>query len=347
MTAMAWRALAQLALAFAVFVAPAPALALETTDKLSPMALSAVRKGLEHLAANQKPDGSWGNGSMGITAASALAMMAQGNVPGSGEYGPQVAKAIGFILSRAQPDGLLFTSNMDAGPMYHHGLGTLALAECWGQTGDKRVRECLRRAVDLICTTQNQKGGWRYQPKISDDDLSVTVMQLMALRAAQDAGMDIPKEVISGGIEYVKRCHNSKGSGRDGGFSYAAGGGESGWARTGAGITSLQVAGNYRATEVTEGIEYILQHKPIGDKDAGKEHYYYGIYYCTMGLYQGQALGAFGKRTWAQYYPAVVKDLCARQKPNGLWEGGHAPYPNAMAVLCLSIPYRYLPIYQR
>lgn len=322
--------------------------ALETTDPLLPAAAAAVRKGVEFLAKHQGVDGNWGGGT-GVTATCALALMAQGHIPGSGEYGPQVAKALQFLLKKQQADGLIYTVDMGAHPMYHHALATLALAEAWGQTSDQRLRDGLRKAIDIICSSQNQEGGWRYQPKVSEADLSATVMQLMALRAAKDAGLDVSKEVIDAGVEYVKRCHNSKGSGKDGGFAYTPNT-VSSWARAGAGITSLQVAGNYRANEVTEGIDYIMQFAPVGEKKPGPDEevwFFYGIYYCTMGLYQGQALGAVGRKQWQKFYPAVVRELCARQKPDGKWDGPYDPYPTAMSILCLTIPYRYLPIYQR
>lgn len=326
--------------------------ALESDEQLSPPAAAALKKAFAWLATAQKKDGEFpgqqGN-TTGVVSACAIALMAQGHLPGVGEYGQHTAKALQYVLRHAQPDGLLYAPWMSShGPMYHHGLATLALAEAWGQTGDRRLREALRKAVDLICSTQNQKGGWRYQPKIADDDLSVTVMQLMALRAARDAGMDVPKEVIDAGIEYVKICHNPRGKGKDGGFAYTPGQ-ESGWARTGAGITSLQVAGDYRATEVVEGIEYIMGFKPLTDKpgDKSEDHYYYGIYYTAMGLYQAQSLGAQGRRWWSTWYPAAVRDLCDRQQPTGQWKGKYESYDTAMAVLVLTIPYRYLPIYQR
>ena len=319
--------------------------AMDSTEQLTPQAAAAVKKAVAWLAKNQKPDGGSGNSS-GITGACAIALMSQGHLPGTGEYGVQTAKAINFILDTAQPDGLLYQQWMSGhGPMYHHGLATLALGEAWGQTGDKRTRETLRKAIDLICACQNQKGGWRYQPKISDDDLSVTVMQLMALRAARDAGMDVPKEVIDAGIEYVKSCHNPKGQGKDGGFGYMPGGG-SGFSRSAAGVTSLQVAGDYRASEVVEGIEYLMTFKPMTEKEID-EHRYYGLYYAAMGLYQAQSLGAQGKKWWSAWYPLVVRDLLERQQPEGNWKAHFGDYDTAMAILILTIPYRYLPIYQR
>jgi hypothetical protein len=321
--------------------------AVDTVDELVPAAVASTDKGLAWLAATQQADGSWrGEGSfVGVTACCALALMAHGNVPGSGQYGNNTARALQYLLRYSAPDGLIFRKNTGPSPMYHHGLATLALAEAWGQTGDKRLRDALKKAVDLICATQNGKGGWRYQPKIADDDLSVTVMQLMALRAAKDAGMAVPKEVIDAGIAYVKACHNGKGAGKDGGFAYTPGGG-SGWARTGAGITSLQVAGNYKANEVSEGVEYLLTFQPVGEKKVD-DWWDYGSYYSTMGMYQAQSLGAWGKKAWTQFYPAMTKAVIARQKPEGHWDGPQAPYPTAMALLVLEIPCRYLPIYQR
>lgn len=336
-------------LVLAAFAA-SPAVALESTEQLSPGAAAAVKKAVDWLGRSQTRDGTWpgmqGNTS-GVVAAGAIALMSQGHLPGAGEYGVQTARAIQFLLRSAQPDGLIYRQDMGAFPMYHHGLATLALAEAWGQTSDPRLRDALRKAIDLICSSQNRQGGWRYQPVVNDADLSVTVMELMALRAARDAGMDVPAEVIRLGIEYVKSCHNAKGKGKDGGFAYMPGS-ESGFARTGAGVTSLQVAGDYRANEVSEGIEYLLSFKPLGEKKMDQqEFYHYGLYYATMGIYQAQSLGSAGRGWWGRWYPAVVKDLIARQEADGRWKGGRETYETAMGVLVLTIPYRYLPIYQR
>lgn len=324
--------------------------ALDLADQMIPAAKISVDKALAFLANNQRDDGSfndWGGGASGIVAGIQIAFMAAGHVPGEGAYGHVTAKATQYLLSCAQTNGLLYRPESGGPPMYNHGLATLALAEVWGMTADPRVRNAVQKAVDLICSSQNQKGGWRYQPKISDDDLSVSVMQLMALRAARDAGIAVPKEVIDAGIDYVKRCHNPKSQGKDGGFGYTPGGG-SGLARTGAGVTSLQVAGDYRSSEVQEGVEYLLGCQPLGKREEENgEFRWYGLYYATAGIYLSQSIGTWGKNAWAQWYPAVVKQLTAEQKPEGKWEGPHGLYPTAMGVVILSIPYRYLPLYQR
>lgn len=312
--------------------------------EVSPRARVAIDRGLAYLAATQLEDGSWAGSqgrSTGVVGSCALAFMASGHTPGRGRYGKNVARCIQWILARAQPDGLLYRQGMSGGPMYHHGLATLALAEAWGMTRDRKIRDGLKRAVKLIVRCQNHKGGWRYHPRVADDDLSVTVMQLMALRAAKDAGIFVPKDVIEAGINYVKSCHNSK----DGGFAYRPGGG-SGFARAGAGVLSLQVAGDYRAGEVKQGIAYLLTHKPVGQKKVG-QWYFYGHYYAGQGVYQSQSIGEWGRRAWAAWYPAITRELVGIQQQDGSWRGRYGQYATAMAVLVLAIPYRYLPIYQR
>lgn len=327
-----------------------PLAALDTDEQLTPAAKAALERATTWLAKAQQPDGSWPGG-MGLTGAAMLGLMASGNIPGSGQHGPAVARGVAYICANAQPKGLLYKEK-DGGKssndrMYHHGLALLALAEVWGETRDPRVRGVIKRAVDLICSSQNQEGGWRYQPYPEQADISVTVMQLMALRAAKDAGLAVPKEVIEAGVQYVKACHNAKQKGQDGGFSYQKNGKGSGFARTGAGVTALQVAGNYRAQEVLEGVEYLTQHKPMGEKDQGG-HKAYGIYYATIGLYQAQGINPLCRSWWTRWYPAATNYVISQQSGDGSFKGFESgAYGAAMGTLVLALPYRCLPIYQR
>jgi len=233
------------------------------------------------------------------------------------------------VLRSARPSGYIAVGNSN---MYNHGLSSLMLAEVLGETGSQEVRDTLQKAVDLIVNTQNRRGGWRYQPRIADDDLSVTVMQVMALRAARNVGIDVPSETIDRAVAYVKTCAN-----QDGGFAYTPGGG-SGFSRTGAGVCSLQVCGHYDAPEIKPGLEYLLAHKD----DKSISFYYYGLYYSSYGMYQT------GGQYWEVWYKDVSRKLLALQKKDGSWRGeAGSDYGTAVAALVLAIPYRYLPIYQR
>ena len=126
--------------------------------------------------------------------------------------------------------------------MYSHGFGTLFLAEAYGMTHRPEIREKLQKAVRLIIDSQNIEGGWRYQPVRHDADLSVTICQINALRAARNAGLFVPKETVDACIRYVKQSQNP-----DGGFRYMLqAGATSEFPRSAAGVVALQSAGRIR-----------------------------------------------------------------------------------------------------
>ena len=74
----------------------------------------------------------------------------------------------------------------------------------YGMDPDPDLEEKLRKAVDLIVKCQSPAGGWRYSPSPTDQDLSVTVMQVVALRAANNAGIPVPKETFDKAVQYVQ-----------------------------------------------------------------------------------------------------------------------------------------------
>ncbi len=82
-----------------------------------------------------------------------------------------------------------------------------------------------------------------------DADLSVTICQINALRAARNAGLFVPKETVDACIRYVKRSQNP-----DGGFRYMLQGGASAFPRSAAGVVALQSAGEYDTKEVRDGV---------------------------------------------------------------------------------------------
>ncbi|MFK7788447.1 MAG: prenyltransferase/squalene oxidase repeat-containing protein, partial [Phycisphaeraceae bacterium] len=203
-----------------------------------------VKKGLAYLAKQQNKDGSfdadrYGGPHVGVTAIACLAFLANGELPGRGEYGHVVQKGLDYILANSQESGLIASENVSHGPMYGHGFATLFLGEVYGMTDDDDVRDALVKAVRLIVKSQNREGGWRYHPVPYEADLSVTICQIKALRSARHGGIDVPKETIENAIQYVKDCQNSY----DGGFRYMVGGGSSAFPRSAAGVAALYYAG--------------------------------------------------------------------------------------------------------
>ena len=300
----------------------------------------AVDRGLAYLATTQQPDGSFGveryGRHVGVTALGCLAFMADGNLPGRGVYGQHVENGLDFVLDHAQETGLI-AADTSHGPMYGHGFATLFLGEIYGQSQDPRVREALIKAVRLIVTTQNTEGGWRYHPRPFDADISVTICQIMALRAARNGGISVPKETISRAVTYVRQCQNSS----DGGFRYMLNAGGSAFPRSAAGVASLYYAGIYQDDALTKGLEYLLrQHRQSAGQQFG--HYFYGHYYAVQAMYLA------GGDYWRQWFPAIRTELLGQQQPAGNWTSNHGDsYSTAMALLILQIPNRLLPIFQR
>jgi hypothetical protein len=202
--------------------APAPAAAApkENDALIDDRTELAIKSGLTWLATVQNDDGSFGmgtfKGGIAVTSLAAMAFMAGGSGPSRGPHGDQVEKALQYVLDRSLPSGFLNARTAAThGPMYDHAFGTLFLSEAYHLTRRPEVRDKLAKAVRLIVDTQNDEGGWRYQPVRRDADLSVTVCQLNALRGASQAGLFVPPVTFEKSISYARISPNP-----DGGFSY-------------------------------------------------------------------------------------------------------------------------------
>ncbi|MEX0704767.1 MAG: prenyltransferase/squalene oxidase repeat-containing protein [Planctomycetales bacterium] len=315
-------------------------------DLVTPETEKAIERGLEYLVARQHEEGSFGSGTayknnVAVTSLAGLALLADGHTPGRGKYGRESQKTVDFILSRCRPNGYIIEeSSVSHGPMYGHGFATLYLAEVYGMTHRQDIREKLKKAVELIVNTQNKEGGWRYDPKPVDADVSVTVCQLMALRAARNRGIHVPRETVDKAADYIKRCQNP-----DGGFRYqlVRTGTESAFPRSAAAVVGLHSAGIYAGREIEQGLRYLERHVPEGDPFRVETHYYYGHYYAVQALWQA------GGDAWERWYSAIRDELNRRQLPDGSWSDSLIcdEYGTAMALLVLEMPNNYLPIFQR
>ncbi len=263
-----------------------------------------------------------------------------GERAGAGEIRRERCEGDGVPPEIMEPNGFLHAPDIQIhGPMYEHGFATLFLAEVYGMSPSEKLREKLKLAVDLIVTSQNREGGWRYQAVPRDADVSVTVCQIMALRGARNAGLYVPKDTVDDCIEYVKRCQNS-----DGGFRYQLTTlSPSVFARSAAGLVALYSAGIYEGREIDRGLRHLTQYLPRGEFFRPEPHYYYGHYYAVQAMWQA------GDEYWDRWYPAVRDDLIARQDNNGLWDDNQitSEYATAMACIILQMPNNYLPIFQR
>lgn len=266
-------------------------------------------------------------------------------------------RALDFVLrpDNQEPDG--YFGRKDGSRMYGHGITSLMLAEMVGMGADTKqdavLRDKCHKAIDLILRAQkvpkneNNRGGWRYSPDAGDSDMSVTVWQTMALRAARNAGFDVPKEAIDEAVRYIKRSYEpgreqKRGMVAYGGFGYQGRGRE--LSTTAEGLLALLVCGDYDSEEVRGASERLFR-DPIRP---GERWFFYTTYYYAQSMYQrGGKFAPEGAR--------VTSDvLLPLQSREGWWEGlggeergGGKVYATAMAVLSLAVKNHFLPIYQR
>jgi hypothetical protein len=154
------------------------------------------------------------------------------------------------------------------------------------------------KSVKLTCQCQNDAGGWRYQPVKSDADLSVTICQIMGLRAARDAGIHVPDEVRTRCIDYVKKSQNP-----DGGFRYQINGGGSTFPLTAAGVVSC--AGIYDGEKFTKAPGRLMN---TSRQRLITSYFFYGYYY---------AIHVAWRRLLAKWFPAIRDQLLSRQGGDG------------------------------
>ncbi len=336
---------------------------------------AAVSRGLAFLASTQHANGCWtgdvghkqmddylvyvskemqdtaGQGNVGVTALAGLAFLANGQVPGRGPKSRIVEKTIGYVLDRTSQhhgaEGYIADSDTR---MYEHAFATLFLSQAFGMTPMRRadVERKLKAAVALIVDCQNQFGAWRYGPYTSEADLSVTVCQVQALRAARDAGIAVPKRCIDRVLAYIQDSRIPSGSSQ-GCFYYKIRGTaaytKTSFAINAAAATALQSAGIYEEREYARALDFIEAEYPTTSRYFGTHFYFwYGNYYAA------QAMRLAGGERWNRYWPRLVRDLLGRQLADGRWRNDTGPgdeFATAVACLILQIPNAWLPIFQK
>ena len=342
----------------------------------------AVERGLTWLAEHQAEDGSWhakigyklnedynatavDRGHIGVTALAGMAFLAGGHLPARGEHGPKIEKTLDFILSKVRDDGYITSSGSR---MYSHAFATLFLAEIYGMTHRENVRRKLQEAVDFIVKSQNAQGGWRYEPYAVESDMSIVVCQVLALRAARNIGIRVPRATIDKAARYVVESavtERSVSGLRYGRFNYIDEVGSfhyqpetasrSSFTLTAAGVTALHGVGIYSDKAIERGIEYLIrEHEPFnkrwGVRTRNKGHYFfwYGHYYAVQAFYTYG--NKFQGTVWTQYFERLREVLLGLQNKDGSFPNDVGPglaFGTAAACLILEIPYRFLPIFQR
>jgi squalene cyclase len=294
---------------------------------------------------------------VGITALALIAYLAAGEVPGRGTYGANIDAAIQYLVSSTQENGYIQSNGTR---MYSHAFATLALAEVYGMTTHRGVRDALQRSVNLIADSQNNEGGWRYKPFAPESDMSITVCQVMALRAARNSGIYVSRNVIDDAVKYVKESARAPGEQaywgnyrnrhfglyNNGVFKYQnKPEARASFALTAAGVATLYSAGVYEDPVIERGLDFMLDHFEEYNRNFAQHYFfYYGNYYAVQAFYTA------GGERWNKYYRWLSDFLLRNQRQDGSWEcdvGPGSAFATSVSTLILAIPYQYLPIFQR
>jgi hypothetical protein len=322
----------------------------------------AVGAALSWLARHQNKDGGWtmnlGNGSQctdrtcnlgsptqadaGATAMAVLPFLGAGQTHMTkGPYQKTVLRGLQWLVKHQAADGDLSNGHHQ---MYSHGLATIALCEAYGMTQDSWVRDPAQSAIRFIESAQNAQGGWRYNHGSYEGDTSVFGWQIMALKSAKMAGLDVNQVKFDRCKMWLKQVSSGHYNGK---FAYMPGHGfkES---MTAVGLLGMQYTGTRKNDPaVREAVEELMRNMPSLEQP---DMYYW--YYATLALHNVPG------EEWETWNRQMRKLLIETQAKGRCAEGSWSPVDDAwgahggrlmmtsLAALTLEVYYRYLPMYQ-
>ncbi len=315
---------------------------------------AAVRLGIEWLMRQQAEDGSWSfsgpyagaarfdDNPEAATSMALLAILGAGHTHKSGEYRKQVEMGLKWLVRRQLKSGQFGSDTPRHHSMYTHAQATLALCEAYTMTSDSWLRAYCEKAVAFAVASQGTKGGWRYEPR-GDSDTSVTGWFLIALVSAKSGGFEVPDSCLRRVTGWLNKVD------RDDGATYGYMESRvSSPAMTAEGLLCRMYLGwEHSRPALDKGIKSLLKTAPF--QDANNDFYYW--YYAT------QVMHHFGGKPWKDWNGVMREQLPMLQEKQppevGSWgpragrfdQVGGRLYCTCMALYCLEVYYRHLPIY--
>jgi hypothetical protein len=343
---------------------------------------AAVMKGLAWLAKAQQSDGSWSllepssaEGSTtpaesgtaekqvdeNLTAATAfglLPFLAEGithryspeGQPELAGYREVVQRGLVFLATKQTRSSDVNDGNLGGG-MYAHAIGTIALCEAYGLSGDDRTRFNAQLALKYLLNAQHRAGGgWRYGPN-QPGDMSVTAWVFLGIRSAQLTGMPVLPAVLERAGRFVDSCAAGPSEAPNSRYAYEPGT-DAKLSLSAAGLLTRQYLGWEKDTsDLVAGCAYLMENKPPTTSSALGNIYFY--YYATQVLHHMEG-------TDFDLWNHLVREHVIRtQEKEGANEGSWNPkgvdwgekggrmYATALALLTLQAPYRHLPMFRQ
>jgi hypothetical protein len=324
----------------------------------------AVNLGLGWLAAHQREDGRWSSGrtprcpsddlcsavrrksddiDAALTGLALLAFLGAGHTQDRGAHAESVSAGLRWMLKRQQKTGHF--TDPGHGNMYIHGLCSYALAEACALGGDEKLRRAMAAAVAALGKSQIPSGGWEYDPtpEARGGEMTLSVWQMMALRGAQEAGVDVPADMMDRAREFLRRM-----TAPDGLVRYYPGS-EATMGSAGAGLFARSMLGMTEGNVVRRGLEALREmsrEEMPGAEISVSRAPLYAWYYRTLVEFQEQGRGW---REWNRALrPHLVSTQLLRGHAAGSWAITDRPefgtvYSTALCLLMLEVYYRYPP----
>jgi len=327
----------------------------------TPASEKAVAAALKWLAMHQCPDGGWsfdltrcptcrgqcrnsGKEAEARIAATGLALLpflGAGQTHKEGKYTTTVKNGLYFLVNHMKigPNG--GSLHEKGGRMYSHGIATIALCEAYAMTRDRSLYAPTQAAVNFIVYAQDPVGGgWRYEPR-QKGDTSVVGWQLMALKSAHMAYLQVPPVTIKKAIAYLDSVQSNSGAN----YGYTSPG--NGPATTAIGLLCRMYLGWKKDNPALQrGVAWLSNKGP----STGKANMYYN-YYATQVMRHWE--GPEWKKWNEVMRDFLVESQATKGHETGSWyfggqwsDRGGRLYDTAMATMTLEVYYRHLPIYR-
>ncbi len=314
-----------------------------------------IEQGLQWVASQQSRLGHWsandGRYPTAMTALAGITLSSEGSTTMQGLYAVNLRRAVDYLVSRSQTNGLIGDPQRDDRYTYGHGFAMLFLSQVLGEEEDESRRrelaDILSRAVEFTGRAQTRAGGWGYVSAKDGhgfDEGSTTITQVQGLRGCRNAGVAVPKEIIDKAVEYIRRCTLP-----NGGVQYSSKGGGGRPAITAAAVACLFNAGEYDSQYVPKLLDYCQKH--LGNiSHQGFGHWHYAHYYYAQVRYRD------GGDRWKSYRDQIAEKLLREAKTvriNGeamaYWDQGYIGpiYTTSINLTILQLERGSLPIYQR
>ncbi|MCY2991689.1 MAG: hypothetical protein NTY19_28020, partial [Planctomycetota bacterium] len=194
-----------------------------------------------------------------------------------------------------------------------------------------------QKAIDFICNAQQAGGGWRYAPG-QPGDTTVFGWQLMALKSARLAGLNVPRSHFYLCEKFLDHVQSEKGAG----YGYMKTGKQPSPTAVGL-LMRMYLGWGQDDPRLARGVEYLQKLGP-----APNDMYF--------NFYVSQVLHHYGGDGWNKWNQKLRDRLIATQSrhghEHGSWyfqdqhgQAGGRLYTTAMCLLTLEVYYRYMPLY--